>query len=137
MQSAHESIVDLISAFYSAFANDSGPAPVDNLYDVCLSEALIANATNEVPAVYTLREFIEPRRELLQSGTLVDFREYEVAGNTELSGRIAYRMSRYEKTWNEGGTPRRGAGTKLFSFVLTPRGWKIASVLWHDDPSVT
>lgn len=136
MQSVHERISELTSAFYSAFTNADGPAPVDTLYDLCLSQALIVNATNETPAIYNLREFVEPRRALLQSGVLTDFREYEVSGTTELHGRIARRTSTYEKTWSERGLQRRGAGTKLFSFVLTPQGWKIASVLWHDETAL-
>ena len=132
MQTSHE-IAELTSRFYSAFTNSDGPAPVDSLYDMCLPEALIVNATNETPAVYNLREFIEPRRTLLESGTLTAFREYEVSGTTELHGRIAYRMSRYEKTWIERGIQMKGAGTKIFSFVLMPQGWRIASVLWYDS----
>lgn len=133
MQSAHESIGALTAAFFSAFTNSDGPAPVDRLYETCLPEALIVNATAETPIVYTLREFIEPRRALLASGTLTDFREYEISGDTNVAGRIAYRMTRYEKTWAEAGVPKHGAGTKIFSFVLVPGGWKIASVLWYDD----
>jgi len=127
-----EPIVELTSAFYSAFTNSLGLAPVDVLYDICLPEALIVNATSEIPAVYNLREFIEPRRTLLQSGALTDFREYEVSGESELHGRIANRISRYQKSWIERGLQMRGAGTKIFSFVLMPQGWRIASVLWYD-----
>ncbi len=132
MQSIDESIAGLTAAFFSAFTNNGGSAPVDILYDVCLPEALIVNATTEVPVVYNLRDFVEPRRTLLASGVLTDFREYEVSESTEVYGRIAQRTSRYEKTWIEGDSQMHGAGTKLFSFVLTPLGWKIACVLWHD-----
>lgn len=135
MQSVHKSIAELTSAFFSAFTNGGGTAPVDSLYEICLPEALIVNATGEMPAVYNLREFVEPRRTLLESGALTDFREYEVSGSTELHGRIAHRISRYEKAWIEGGLKMQGAGTKFFSFVLTPQGWRIASVLWHDGAS--
>lgn len=132
MQTLHESIAALASAFYSAFTNSGGTARVDTLYDVCLPEAVIVNATNEMPVVYNLREFVEPRRTLLESGVLTDFREFEISGQTEVDGRIAQRLSRYEKAWIERGLQMRGAGTKVFSCVLTPQGWKIASVLWRD-----
>jgi hypothetical protein len=130
----HERISELTAAFYSAFTNGASPAPVDKIYAVCLPEAVIVNASSEAPAIYNLREFVEPRRALLASGALIDFREYEIAEETTVHGRIAYRFSRYEKTWMHGAEPMRGAGTKIFSFVLTPQGWKIASVLWHDQP---
>ena len=126
-------IADVTSTFFAAFTNISGPAPVDSLYDICLPEALIVNATNAVPAVYGLEQFVEPRRTLLRSGALTEFREYEVSGDTVLCGQIAHRTSRYEKTWIERGQRMRGGGTKIFSFISTPQGWRIASVLWHDD----
>lgn len=132
MEPSHEPIAEITASFYAAFTNVDGSAPVDVLYDLCLPQALIVNATNETPAVYTLAEFVEPRRTLLSSGTLTSFEEHEVSAQTDLEGRIARRASRYEKTWIESGTPQRGAGWKMFSFVLTPAGWKIASVLWRD-----
>ena len=131
--SVHESIAEITSTFYSAFTNSDGDARIDSLYDICLGEILIVNATTEPPAIYNLREFIEPRRKLLESGTLLDFREYEVSSEIELHGRIAQRISRYEKAWTERGVQMRGAGTKIFSFVQAPQGWKVASILWQDD----
>ncbi len=131
-QSVHEKIAEITSAFYSAFTNKDGPAPVDSLYDICLPEALILNATSDVPAVYNLRAFVEPRRARLGSGALTDFHEYEVSGDTGIFGRIAHRVSRYEKAWLEHGLQKQGAGTKIFSLVLTPNGWRIASALWND-----
>ena len=104
--------------------------------EICLPEALIVNATSESPAIYNLRQFVEPRRTLLQSGVLTGFREYEVAQDTEVYGRVAQRRSRYEKTWIEKGVQKQGAGAKILSFALTPGGWKIASVLWCDDEPV-
>lgn len=126
-------ITEVTSAFFDAFTNVDRPAPVDSLYDICIPEALVVNATNATPTVYTLVQFVEPRRTLLESGVLTEFREFEISGDTVLCGRIAHRTSRYEKTWIERGQRMRGAGTKIFSFISTPQGWKIASVLWHDD----
>lgn len=131
--SVHESLARITSVFYSAFTNSDGHAPIDSLYEICLREAVIVNATNEPPAIYSLREFVEPRRKLLASGTLSDFRECEVSSEIDFHGRIAQRISRYEKAWTERGTHMRGTGTKLFSFVQMRQGWRIASVLWHDD----
>lgn len=133
MDTLHEQIAAVTSTFFDAFTNADGPAPVDTLYDICLPEALVANATSVTPAVYDLAQFVEPRRKLLGSGTLTEFREYEVSGETVLCGRIAHRTSRYEKSWIENGQKKNGSGTKIFSFISTPQGWKIASVLWHDD----
>lgn len=129
-----DGIEKVVAAFFAAFSNANGSAPVDTLYEICLPKAVIVNVTNTEPAIYSLEQFIEPRRTLLSSGSLIDFREYEVSAETAVHGPIAQRTSRYEKSWTENGVSKHGAGTKVFSFVLTPRGWKIASVLWHDRP---
>ncbi|HEY5425836.1 MAG TPA: hypothetical protein VIJ77_04725 [Candidatus Tumulicola sp.] len=38
---------------------------------------------------------MEPRRTLLASGTLVDFREWEPSGQTDILGNIAQRAGTY------------------------------------------
>lgn len=125
-------IDETAATFFDAFTNEGGSARVDTLYDICLAEAVIVNATTPAAAVYSLSEFVEPRRELLSSGRLVDFREYEVSQQTIVHDRIAHRTVQYEKSWIENGERRSGAGMKLLSFVCTDDGWKIASVLWQD-----
>ena len=132
MSDSQAEINDIAAEFFAAFSNANGTAPVDSLYEICLPEAVIVNVTNTEPAIYSLEQFVEPRRALLNSGSLIGFREYEVTSDTAVHGPIAQRTSRYEKSWTENGEERHGSGTKVFSFVLTPEGWKIASVLWHD-----
>ena len=132
MESSHTAVDQVISRFYSAFSNVDGAAPVDSLYEICLPEAVIVNATNEAPAIYSVREFAEPRRRLLASDALVNFRAFEISGDTDVHERIARRTSHYEKTWLESGTQKTGRGTKMFSLILMPSGWKIASVVWRD-----
>lgn len=130
---AAQAIAEVVAAFFAAFTNERGSAPVDTLYDICLPGAAIVATNGGEPAAYTLREFVEPRRALLASGELTDFREYETSGETTVRAHLAQRISRYEKTWKMRGVPMQGTGTKMFSFVLTPQGWKITSLMWQDD----
>lgn len=130
---ASQAIGELVAAFFAAFTNEGGSAPVDTLYDLCLPGAAIVTTNGDEPAAYTLPEFVEPRRALLASGEFTDFREYETSGETTIRGHLAQRISRYEKSWHLRGVPVQGAGTKMFSFVHTPQGWKIASLMWQDD----
>ena len=137
MVKSEEAIGEVTATFFAAFTNAYGPAPIDTLYDVCLPETVVVNATKEPPQVYGLRSFVESRRSLLSSGTLTAFREFEVSGDTVVLERIAYRTGAYEKTWTERGQRMHGGGKKIISFVLTAQGWKIASVLWYDPDSGT
>ncbi|MDE2483263.1 MAG: DUF4440 domain-containing protein [bacterium] len=126
---------ELCARFFGAFSNAAGAAPVHRVYELCLQQAIIVNATAEPPIAYDVRAFVEPREALLANGTLTDFREYELSNETTLRGPIAWRTSRYAKEWIENGLKRQATGTKVFGFVLTTDGWRIASLLWHDDPS--
>jgi hypothetical protein len=56
-----------------------------------------------------------------------------VAAQTEVTGALAHRASRYEKAGTLDGAPFQGAGHKHFELVETARGWKIAALAWQDD----
>lgn len=125
---------EIIAVFFDAFTNHGGAAPnIDVLYRLFLPEALIVKNVGSVAEVLDVAGFVEPRREILTNGTLVDFREWEVSQTTETFGNIAHRFSRYEKSWNVNGEQYKAAGAKSIQFVRTPAGWKIASLTWDDD----
>ncbi len=124
----------LVDAFFDAFTNRGGTAAnVDSLYGAFLPEAVIVKNAGARPVTYDVRGFIEPRRELLNGGSVADFREWEISGRTEIFGNIAQRFSRYAKSWIEDGEAHSGSGAKAMHFVRTAAGWKIASLVWDDD----
>lgn len=133
MHSDAQSIDALAAAFFDAFTNRGKAPNVDVLYDVFLPEAVIVSTAGAAPVIYDVRGFIEPRREILTNGSLVDFCEEEVSEETRIYGNIAQRFSRYAKSWIQDGRQHSGGGVKSITFVRTPAGWKIASVVWHDD----
>ena len=79
--------------------------------------------------------FIAPRAELLVRGRLVAFEEHETESRTDIHGAIAQRWLRYAKRGTLDGQPFEGSGTKSLQFVRTARDWKIASLVWTDDPA--
>lgn len=128
--------IDAITAeFFDAFTNCGGRAPeVDCLYNLFIPQAIIVKNTGGQPEVYDVAGFVEPRREILSNGTLTEFREAEVSERTQVYGRIAQRFSLYEKSWIANGKRYTGSGAKTIQFVLTPAGWRLASLVWDDDP---
>jgi hypothetical protein len=124
----------LVRSFFAAFC--SGPdcaARLDALRDVFLSEAVITRTCGLPPAVYNVDGFIAPRQALLTDGTIVDFREWELSGHTELFGDIAHHFCSYAKAGVQNGVPFTGSGVKTFQFVRTAEGWRISAVAWDDE----
>src|SRR4051794_24588261 len=82
-------LAEIVRTFFAAFT--SGPdatARLDALRAVFLPGAVIVRTCGGEPAVYDVDGFIAPRQALLASGTLVDFRECELRGHTEVFGDI-------------------------------------------------
>lgn len=134
MQSDKDAIDELTAAFFDAFTNRNGDKPdVNRLYSLFLPGAVIVKNVGGAAEVYDLAAFIEPRREVLTNGSLVDFCEEEVSETTDIFENIAQRFSRYKKSWIATGQPRTGSGVKSIQFVRTPAGWKISALAWDDE----
>lgn len=133
MSSDESQVEEVVQTFFAAFT--SGPdleSRLDGLRDVLLPEALIVR-TCGVPMSYDVEGFIEPRRELLTSGRVTGFREWERAGSTQVYGDVAHHWCTYAKEWVEDGEQRTGAGAKSIQLVRTRNGWRISAVAWDDE----
>lgn len=120
--------------FFAAFT--SGPdcaVRLGALRAVFLPEAVIVRTGGSEPAVYGVESFIAPRQQLLMGGSLVDFREWELWGHTEVFGDIAQHFCSYAKAGVQDGTPFTARGMKTLQFVRTPAGWRISGVAWDDE----
>ncbi len=127
-------IEGIVGAFFAAFT--SGPelsARLDGLRSLFLPGAVIVRTCGTEPLLYSVEEFIAPREALLSGGTLVDFREWHVAGRTDLFGDIAHWFGTYAKAWEQAGTPHSGRGMKSLQLVRTGEGWRISAAVWDDE----
>lgn len=132
--SDHAALDSLVRDFFAAFTNKNGAAPnVRRIYDLAVPTAVIVKGAVPVPEIYSLREFVEPRQDLLTGGTLVDFEEREVSEETIVVGTVAQRHSSYRKTGTLDGRPFDTQGTKLFQFVRLPVGWRLSALAWADE----
>ena len=129
-----QEINNLIDRFFEIFNNkDLSRKDWTIIYKLCIPEALIIKQENEVQTIYNLKSFIEPRIEILTSGTLINFEEHETSEETIINGNIAQRISKYEKSGIKDNQKFSGSGVKLFQLVKTNDGWKISSLCWEDD----
>jgi len=128
-----QAIAALFDAFYSAFDNRGGRRPdILGLRRLFAPFAPIVRLSSAGPENWTVDGFLEPRAALLTDGTLTEFHEWEVRGETFGGNRIATRRSDYEKAGVREGMPFRGSGRKLVSLHRADDGWLISSILWED-----
>jgi hypothetical protein len=127
-------IAGIVGTFFAAFT--SGPdvaVRLDALRAVFLPDAVIVRTCGGEPTVYGVDGFITPRQALLSGGALVDFREWELSGHTEVFGDIAQHFCSYAKSGVQDGTPFTGRGMKTLQFVRTSAGWRISAAAWDDE----
>ncbi|MGC4104332.1 MAG: GNAT family N-acetyltransferase [Ferruginibacter sp.] len=124
----------LIQTFFSIFNNVNGRQPGWDLAHSCfIKEAIIIKKTGVKETIDSVDSFITPRKAILSGGSLIDFSERELNFATNITGNIAQRSSRYQKTGRRDGVDFKEYGNKLFQFIKTGEGWKISSLLWEDD----
>ena len=135
----HEAIDALVRDFFELFTNTDGRTPnLSVLFDLCIPQAIVSKCVGPAPEVMSLAAFIAPRAAILTDGTCIDFREHETGHRTSVLGNIAQRISTYAKTGVLRGAPFAERGVKVFQFVRTGSGWRIAAVAWDDErPGVT
>lgn len=127
-------INSVAKTFFAIFTNTGHNKPDwKAITDICIPETVIIKKDSANEVVYNLHSFIEPRKEILNNGTLTDFEESEIKEETKIIGNLAQRYSKYQKSGYLNGTYFKEYGNKLFQFIKTNNGWKINSLIWEDD----
>ena len=133
MSEPSKSIGEVVSGFFDAFDNRKGRVPDYDSFRLHFAEgSVIGKRTDAGVEIWSLHQFWEPRSELLTSGRLTEFHEWETESETSIFNGIAIRCSNYQKEGSLDDLPYHGEGTKCFQFALTPDGWRITHVLWED-----
>lgn len=131
-------IASIVRMFFAAFTSGQDcVARLDGLRAAFLPEAVIIRTCGTEPVVYSVDGFIEPRQALLTGGSLVDFREWELCGRTEIFGDIAQHFGGYAKSGVQAGVPFAGRGMKTLQLVRTSQGWRISAAAWDDNERVS
>ena len=127
-------IDQLIRAFFRVFCNQGGARPdLQRLHRIFIKEGLIIKNSGPAPEVFTLAQFIQPREQMLNDGSLTEFEEAEVSERTAIAGNIAQRISIYHKSGRLSGQPFQTRGVKTAQLVRTGLGWRISALAWDDE----
>ena len=131
---AQESIDQVIGRFFAAFDNRSGRVPTaEALRSLFAPHSVVASHSGSGAQICSVEEFARPRIELLSSGRLVDFYEWETHAENQLLGSLAIRRSRYAKSGQLEGKPYAGTGSKFFQLAQLGAAWRIVALSWIDD----
>jgi hypothetical protein len=131
---AEAELGSLTNEFFRAVSFQSGESPAyERLHDLFIDGGTLIKNSAEIPEISTVEQFIAPRRDMVESGTLSYFHEAELAAITELFGSVAHRFSTYEKRGMTDGAPFEARGMISTQFIRTPAGWKISSMVWDDE----
>lgn len=128
-----EQIDILVTKFFGIFNNKVQQPDWNILSALCIPEAIIIKKTGLIQQVFNLDTFMQPRKELLSSGTLLQFEEAETGESTNILDNMAQRSSTYQKSGYLNGESFQGQGSKLFQFIKTADGWKITALVWEDN----
>jgi hypothetical protein len=120
--------------FFRAVSFEVGGTPAyAGIHALFIESGLLIKNTASTPEVSTVRQFIEPRQTMVESGELTRFRELELSERTEIFGNVAHRFSAYAKNGTMKGVPFEARGMISTQFILTPDGWRMSSMAWDDE----
>ena len=129
----------LTSEFFRAVSFETGGTPpYEIIHGLFIERGLLIKNVGSSPEVSTVREFIEPRQALIDSGALTRFQESELSETTTIFGNVAHRFSTYVKSGISSGVPFVTRGMITTQFINTPQGWKMSAMAWDDErPGLT
>lgn len=134
MATAPDALTPLVTQFFSVFCNKNGKVVhLETLHDLFLPGAVIVKLLGDDLEVFSLDNFIKPRKLLLTDGTLQDFEEAEIRHQTQLASKVAQRLSLYKKSGRFQGQSFETFGIKIMQCVHTPSGWRFSAVAWQDE----
>ena len=126
----------LVDAFFDAVSFEPGSQPAyERIHDLFIDAGLLIRNVGAaaVPEICGIRQFIDSRQALVDSGELTRFHEAALAGTTEIFGNVAHRSSGYVKSGTSKGVPFGANGWISAQFVRTPHGWRMSSMAWDDE----
>jgi hypothetical protein len=124
----------VIRRFFAAFDNREGRVPsIESLELLFASTAVVASHPESGPSICSVKAFAQPRIDLLCSGRLVNFSEWETEAENQLLGSLAVRRSTYAKSGQLDGRPYSGSGVKFFQLARIEHSWRIVALSWIDS----
>jgi hypothetical protein len=101
----------------------------DSIKGCFIPQAQLLNFRNDSLEIFTIDQFVNAYKNLIESNSITSFYEEEIKGTTDQFGRIAQRISSY-KTYINTMDSIAERGVNSFQLVKTPLGWKVSGIIW-------
>lgn len=101
----------------------------EKIHDYFIPQAHLIYFPNDSMEVYSLDQFVNVYKGMIESGQVQSFYEEELSGKTDQYGRMAQRLSTY-KTYINTMDSISERGVNSFQLIKTPGGWKVSSIIW-------
>jgi hypothetical protein len=106
---------------------------LQGLHDLFIPQGIVVRTCGPNAEVFSISEFIAPREQMLNDGTLVDLCEHEEWETTEIFGNVAQRFLAYRKTGVLHGKGFDTRGMQTIQFVRKDGEWKMSAMAWDDE----
>jgi hypothetical protein len=126
-------IDELTETLYSCISFRQGERPnLERLKSLFIKEGMLIN-NNDDPLIFTIDQFVDAIDYQLSAGSLKSFSEREVAGKTEIFGKIANRFSTYEARFDPDDAEPLSIGINSIQLIKVGGSWLVSSIAWNDE----
>ncbi len=127
--------IDALTAeFFRLFSPTPGATvSLRRIHDLFIPQGIIVRTCGPTTEVFSISEFITPREQWLNDGTLVDLCEREEWETTQIFGNVAHRFLVYRKTGALHGERFNTRGMQTIQFVRKDGEWKMSAIAWDDE----
>lgn len=132
-QSELDAIQQVVEMTYDASSfEDVSKVDPDSFRLPFTKTAVLGHARQGELVLYSVDDYVEIRRDMVEKGEPHSLIEWEINGTTELFGNIAHRMSSYAVRLNDTEELVE-RGVMSFQLVKISGQWKVQSLLWHAE----
>ena len=127
-------INELTELLYSCISFRQGERPdLERLKGLFIKVGILINNNDDDPLIFTIDNFVKAIDYQISAGSLKSFSEREVAGKTEVFGKVAHRFSTYEARFDPDDAEPLSLGINSIQLIKVENSWLVSSIAWNDE----
>jgi hypothetical protein len=127
-------IDELTELLYSCISFRQGERPdLERLKGLFIKVGILINNNDDDPLIFTIDNFVKAIDYQISAGSLKSFSEREVAGKTEVFGKVAHRFSTYEARFDPDDAEPLSLGINSIQLIKVENSWLVSSIAWNDE----